>query len=146
MICFQAEHEVFLAMARVIFNGPSCRADSGLSLNEVMMKIMLGKYNFILKFLQFQSYKYATVAGVTKRYRRAWFKNNYDNYKAVYTKSSLVKKFKSICLQDNINGGKWMSLKKFKDFAAKYQNGLKTLSDVYLVNFIGGSNNEYKKF
>ena len=133
---------------RVVFDCSS-KTDSGLSLNDVMMKGPVIQDDLLSIVLRFRCCKYAITADVTKMYRQAWVTDNDTNYQSILWRSSPEEKLKVYRLRTITYGttsAPYLAtrcLKKLgEDCAAEYPIGSKKISDFYMDDLISGSNDE----
>ncbi|XP_037932864.1 uncharacterized protein LOC119667632 [Teleopsis dalmanni] len=138
---------------RVVFDC-SCKTDSGLSLNEVMMKGPLVQDDLLSIILRFRCYKYAITADVTKMYRQAWVTDDDANYQTILWRSSSDENIKAYRLRTITYGttsAPYLATRYLKqlseDYIDKYPIGSrKVLSDFYMDDLISGSNDEDEIF
>ncbi|XP_037930931.1 uncharacterized protein LOC119665760 [Teleopsis dalmanni] len=138
---------------RVVFDC-SCKTDSGLSLNEVMMKGPLVQDDLLSIILRFRCYKYAITADVTKIYRQAWVTDDDANYQTIFWRSSSDENIKAYRLRTITYGttsAPYLATRCLKqlseDYIDKYPIGSrKVLSDFYMDDLINGSNDENEIF
>ncbi|CAI6362986.1 unnamed protein product [Macrosiphum euphorbiae] len=67
---------------RVVFDG-SCKSDSGLSLNDVLLKGPMLQNDLTLIVARFRTHKYAFSADIKKMYRQVWVDNADRDYQRI---------------------------------------------------------------
>jgi len=82
---------------RVIFDASS-KTDTGISLNDVLMKGPVIQEELIKIIARFRTHKYAFSSDITKMYRQVWIDKSNHNYQRILWRPSKDEEIKIYCL------------------------------------------------